>query len=110
VRLARLAEQPDGDRVTVFPAGASDVPLPERIAAVAGLHMIGHLAPAERRSLFAAVAVRLAPGAPVVLNVQAPDTAVEVLEFPPFGVSLGRCATWAPGARRPPDPTTSAGR
>lgn len=90
VLLARLSGRGDADRVTVFPTGAAQLPLPERVAAAAGLHMIGHLAPAERRALFTALMPRLAPGAPVVFNVQPPDTAVEVPETPPFGVTVGR--------------------
>lgn len=89
VLLARVAAHPDRDRVTVYPGGASDVPLPEAIAAVVGMHMIGHLPAPERRALLLALAGRLAPGAPVVFNVQPPDTAVEVPEFPPFAVPVG---------------------
>ncbi|RSM69664.1 class I SAM-dependent methyltransferase [Kibdelosporangium aridum] len=90
VLLARLSDRHDTDRVTVFPCGATQLPLPERVAAAIGMHMIGHLAPAERRALFSALMPRLAPGAPVVFNVQPPGTAVEVPEFPPFGVTVGR--------------------
>jgi SAM-dependent methyltransferase len=87
--LARLADRSDRDRVTVYPGGASEVPLPDRIAAVSGMHMIGHLNPAERSALFRALAARLAPGAPVAFTVQPPDTAVEVPQFPPFSVQIG---------------------
>lgn len=90
VLLARLSARRDADRVTVFPVGATQLPLPERIAAASGMHMIGHLAPAERRALFTALMPWLVPGAPVVFNVQPPDTAVEVPETPPFGVTVGR--------------------
>jgi hypothetical protein len=90
VLLARLSARPDTDRVTVFPGGAAQLPLPERIAAATGMHMIGHLTPDERRALFAALIPRLAPGAPVVFNVQPPETAIEVPEFPPFGVTVGQ--------------------
>lgn len=90
VLLARLSARPDSDRVTVYPCGAAALPLPERVAAAVGMHMIGHLPPDERRALFAALIPRLAPGAPVVLNVQPPDTPVEVPDFPPFGVDIGR--------------------
>lgn len=90
VLLARLAAREDRDRVTVFPVGATELPLPDRIAAVVGMHMIGHVAPAQRRTLFAELMPRLAPGAPLVFNVQPPDTAVEVPEWPPFGTTVGR--------------------
>jgi len=104
VLLARLSARGDADRVTVFPSGASQLPLPERIAAAIGMHMIGHLAPAERRALFSALMPRLAPGAPVVFNVQPPDTAVEVPETPPFGVTVGRLRYEGRGRAEPIGP------
>jgi hypothetical protein len=81
--------QSDRDRVTVHRGGASDVPLPDRIAAVAGINMIGHLTPAERSALFRSLAARLTPCAPAVFTVQEPDTTVEVPELPPFSVPVG---------------------
>jgi hypothetical protein len=104
VLIARLAARPDAARITVQPLGASDLPLPERIAAVAALHMIGHLAPAERRALFRTLAPRLSPGAPVVINVQPPDTAVEVPEFPPVGVTVGTLRYEGTGSATPVGP------
>jgi SAM-dependent methyltransferase len=80
VLLARLADR-GTDRVTVFPGGATDAPLQDRIAAVVGMHMVGHLAPPDRKRLWATVAERLAPGGPVVLNVQPPAAAEPVPEF-----------------------------
>jgi SAM-dependent methyltransferase len=88
VLLARLADR-GTDRVTVFPGGASEAPLPDRIAAVVGMHMVGHLAPPERKRLWAAVAGRLSPGGPVVLNVQPPAAAEVVPEFPWMTVTVG---------------------
>lgn len=89
VLLARLSGRGDRDRITVFPGGAAELPLPERVAAVVGINMIGHLAPECRRALFSELMPRLAPGAPVVFNVQPPDTAVEVPEWPPIAVTVG---------------------
>lgn len=99
VLLARFSVRRDAGRVTVFPTCAAQLPLPERVAAATGLHMIGHLATAERRVLFTALMPRLAPGAPAVFNVQPPDTAVEVPETPPFGVTAGRLRYEGKGAR-----------
>ena len=105
VLLARLVDRPGGaERVTVHPGTASDAPLPDRLAAVAGLHMIGHLSADERRALFAALAPRMAPGAPVVLNVQPPETAREVPEFPPFGVTVGALRYEGTGSAVPTGP------
>lgn len=104
ILLARLAGRPDADRLTVYPAGAADVPLPDRLAAVIGLHMIGHLAPKQRRRLWPALATRLSPGAPVVVNVQPPDTAVAVLPTPPLVVTQGRLTYRGTGSAVPTGP------
>ena len=104
VLLARLAGRPDSARLTVYPGGATQVSLPDRLAAVVGLHMVGHLSPTQRRTLWPAVAERLAPGAPVVFNVQPPDTAVAIPEFPPTGVTVGRLTYQGTGSAEPTGP------
>jgi SAM-dependent methyltransferase len=103
VLLARLADR-DIDRVTVFPGGASEVPLPDRIAAVVGMHMAGHLAPPDRKRLWAAVADRLPPGGPVVLNVQPPYAAEAVPEFPWMTVTVGGLRYEGTGSAVPTGP------
>lgn len=104
ILLARLAGRVDAERLTVYPAGVADVPLPDRIAAVVGLHMVGHLRPDQRRALWPRLAERLAPDAPVVLNVQPPDTAVEIPEFPPTRVQVGQLTYEGTGSARPTGP------
>lgn len=104
ILLARLSGRGDASRVTVFPAGAADAPLPDRIAAVVGMHMVGHLPPRERRALWARLAERLTPGAPVVFNVQPPDTAVAVPEWPPLRMQVGRLTYEGTGNARPTGP------
>ena len=103
VLLARLADRAT-DRVTVYPGGATEVPLPDRIAAVVGVHMVGHLAPPDRKRLWAAVAERLAPGGPVVLNVQPPATAEAVPEFPWMGAPVGGLVYEGTGSAEPTGP------
>jgi hypothetical protein len=103
VLLARLADR-DAERVTVFPGGATEVPLPDRLAAVVGMHMVGHLAPADRKRLWAAVAERLVPGGPVVLNVQPPEAAEPVPEWPWSGVTVGGLAYEGTGSAEPTGP------
>jgi hypothetical protein len=92
------------DRVTVFPGGATEVPLPDRLAAVVGMHMVGHLPPAERKRLWTAVADRLVPGGPVVLNVQPPGAAEPVPEWPWSGVTVGELAYEGTGSAEPTGP------
>jgi hypothetical protein len=104
VLLARLSGRQDAARLSVFPDGATQVPLPDRLAAVVGLHMVGHLAPGDRTRLWPALAARLAPGAPVVVNVQPPDTAVAVPEFPPTRVTVGRFTYQGTGSAEPTGP------
>jgi hypothetical protein len=103
VLLSRLADRGTG-RVTVFPGGATEVPLPDRIAAVVGMHMVGHLAPPDRKRLWATVAERLSPGAPVVLNVQPPATAEAVPEFPWMTVTVGGLVYEGTGSAQPSGP------
>jgi hypothetical protein len=103
VLLARLADRGIG-RVTVFPGGATEVPLPDRIAAVVGMHMVGHLAPPDRKRLWTAVVDRLAPGGPVVLNVQPPATPEVVPEFPWMGASVGGLVYEGTGSAEPTGP------
>jgi hypothetical protein len=89
ILLARLADRGALGRVTVHPGTASDLPLPDRLAGIVGLNMIGHLAADERARLWADAVARLAPGGPVVLNVQPPETAIAVPPFPWFGTTVG---------------------
>ncbi|MEV1293162.1 class I SAM-dependent methyltransferase [Pseudonocardia sp. NPDC049635] len=104
VLLGRLEEIAGAERVTVYPGGAVEVPLPERLSAVVGMHMVGHLPPQDRRALWKALAARLAPGAPVVLQVQPPYTAVPVPPFPPIGVVRGAVRYEGTGRAEPTGP------
>jgi Methyltransferase domain len=103
VLLARLADR-GTDRVTVFPGGATEVPLPDRITAVVGMHMVGHLAPADRKRLWAAITEHLSPGGPVVLNVQPPAAAEAVPEFPWMSVAVGGLRYEGTGSAAPTGP------
>jgi SAM-dependent methyltransferase len=91
VLLARVAADPELRRgVTVVASTAQDVLLPDRVGAVLAMNMIGHLSAGERRALWTSLASRLAPGAPLVVNVQAPFTPEPVppSDFP--AVQVGR--------------------
>lgn len=78
VLLGRLHGPDTVDRLTVVPAGAEEVELPATLSAVVAVNMIGHLDPDARAALWAALAPRLRPAAPLVVNVQWPPEAVEV--------------------------------
>ncbi|WP_232667681.1 class I SAM-dependent methyltransferase [Pseudonocardia sp. TRM90224] len=103
VLLARLADR-DEQRVTVLPCGALDVPLPERLAAVVGMHMVGHLPPDDRRRLWPELARRLAPDAPAVFNVQPPATATAVPAWPWTGATIGGSTYEGTGEAEPTGP------
>lgn len=104
VLLARLHDHPEGDRVTVHPVQAQELPLPAEIAAVVGVHMIGHLPPPDRHALFTALADRMLPGAPLVVNAQPPATAEPVPAWPPFGVTRGGLTYEGTGSAAPIGP------
>lgn len=103
VLLARLAGR-GGGRLTVQPCGALEAHLPHGIGGVVGMHMIGHLPPADRARLWAAVAERLTPGAPVVVNVQPPETVSAVPAFPWSGVTVGELTYEGTGHADPAGP------
>ena len=101
VLLARLTDRGATGRVTVFPGSAGQAPLPPRLAATVGLHMVGHLAPPARAALWDDLARRLAAGAPLVLNVQPPPAAVEVPPLPWSGVRVGELTYEGTGRAEP---------
>jgi hypothetical protein len=89
--LARVAADADlRARVTVVAASAEDAVLPSRAAAVLALNMIGHLAPDDRRALWARAARILPPGAPLLTNAQPPETATVVPDTVFAEVRVGR--------------------
>ncbi|MFU8849521.1 class I SAM-dependent methyltransferase [Micromonospora sp. SL1-18] len=102
VLLSRVAADADlRDRVTVLADDALGAPLPERLGAVLAANMIGHLPPQERREFWHRVAARLAPGAPLVVNLQ-PPAELAVVGFTTFGaVRIGRYTYEGGGAAEP---------
>ncbi|MBU6535672.1 Gfo/Idh/MocA family oxidoreductase [Streptomyces mayonensis] len=70
ILTSRLAEDPGtAERVTVLPDAANDLVLPDRICGVVACGMLGHLDPDRRRALLRDLAARLAPGAPLVVEL-----------------------------------------
>lgn len=77
VLLSKVYDDPElARRVTVLDTDAQHATLPDRLGAVTAMNMIGHLDRADRRALWATLAKRLAPGAPIVLNLQPPGSAI----------------------------------
>ncbi|NGM15859.1 class I SAM-dependent methyltransferase [Verrucosispora sp. WMMA2044] len=107
VLLSRMAARPDlRRRVTVVAADALGADLPARLGAVLAMNMIGHLDPDGRRTFLRRVAERLAPGAPLVLNLQPPAEPTPV-PFAVFGtVSVGRHTYEGGGSAEPSGPDT----
>lgn len=91
VLMARVGSDDDLlRRVTVVAGDLESVRSPERFSAVLAMNMIGHLDRTARKGFWAALASRLAPSAPVLVNLQLPDEAVEVAEVPVAAVTMGR--------------------
>ncbi|MEJ3655080.1 class I SAM-dependent methyltransferase [Actinomycetes bacterium KLBMP 9759] len=88
VLLGRIAAHPQAHRLTVRACRAQDLVLPDRISAVLGAHMAGHLDAASRHALWRTLAARLTPGAPVMLTVEPPDSVRTVPELPPVEVTV----------------------
>ncbi|TDC49752.1 class I SAM-dependent methyltransferase [Jiangella ureilytica] len=77
-------------RVTVVGGDLDAVRTPEPFAAVLAMNMIGHLDRTARKVFWTSLARRLAPGGPLVVNLQPPSEAVEVMETPASAVVVGR--------------------
>jgi hypothetical protein len=66
--------------VTVQAADVASMRLPAEVGGVMAISMVGHLSPARRAAFFADTRKRLAPGAPLIVNLQPP---AEVTTIPP---------------------------
>ena len=102
VLLARVASDADlSERVTVVAGDATGVPLPTPLGAVVALNMLGHLDRAARARFFSRVGRRLAPGSPLVLNVQPPATPTAIPYFTFGTVGVGRYRYEGGGSAEP---------
>lgn len=107
VLLARCAADADlSARVTVVAGDALGVDLPDRLGAVLAANVVGHLDPAGRREVWRRVADRLAPGAPLVVNLQPPAEAVSLPETTFGAVQVGRQTYEVSGGAEPTGPDT----
>ena len=102
VLLARIASDADlRERVTVVAGDATGVPLPAQLSAVVAVNMLGHLDRAARSRFFSRVSRRLAPGAPLVVNVQPPATPTDI-PYARFGtVRVGKYRYEGGGSAEP---------
>ncbi|MEO3924911.1 class I SAM-dependent methyltransferase [Micromonosporaceae bacterium B7E4] len=102
VLLSRLAGNGSlRRRVTVVAAGIEAGPLPSRLGGALAINMLGHLNPQRRRLFWADLRARLAPSAPLIVNLQPP---AEVTAVPPttFGtVTIGEHTYEGSGEARP---------
>ena len=96
-------------RVTLVAERAEAAELPDRLGGVLAMNMIGHLDPAARRDLWRRIAGRLAPGAPLVVNVQPPARAEVVPESEFTWFRSGVTATSAVDVPNPPVRRPSCG-
>lgn len=105
VLMARLMDDSGmAARVTVLAGNAETADLPDRLGGVLAMNMIGHLDPGARRELWRRIADRLAPGAPLVVNVQPPARAEAVPEAEFISVPVGRHRYVGSGRAEPAGP------
>lgn len=91
VLLSRLAANDDlRRRVTVQASTVDGMRLPGRLGGVLAINMIGHLAAPERRQLWSDLRPRLAPTAPLVVNLQPPAEPTAIPESAFASVPIGR--------------------
>jgi hypothetical protein len=102
VLLSRLAAN-DGlrHRVTVQATDVDGMRLPPRLGGVLAINMIGHLTPAQRRHLWADLRPRLAPAAPLIVNLQPPAEPTVVPDSPFTSVPIGHRTYQGSGGARP---------
>ncbi len=101
--MARLMDDESlAARVTVIAAQAETAHLPDRLGGALALNMIGHVAPHDRAELWRRLAERLAPGAPLVVNVRPPARAEAVPEFEFTSIPVG-AYRYAGSGRAEPD-------
>ncbi|MGI5215291.1 class I SAM-dependent methyltransferase [Plantactinospora sp. CA-290183] len=102
VLLSRLADNATlRTRVTVVAAGIQAWQPPARLGGVLAMNMLGHLDPEQRRTLWADLRARLAPSAPLIVNLQPP---AEVTTVPPTdfaAITIGGRTYQGGGEARP---------
>jgi SAM-dependent methyltransferase len=99
--FTRLGDNPDlARRVTVLPATAAEAVLPDRLSGALLANAVSDLSPAHRRALWRSLAQRLAPGAPLVVNLGVPGGA------PPTRIRVGRREYRNTGVAVPGEPGT----
>jgi SAM-dependent methyltransferase len=105
VLLSRVVSDPRlRERVTVMAADALGADLPNRLGAVIAVNMIGHLTPDDRRTFWRRIGGRLAPGAPLVVNLQSPAEP-ETIPYTTFGaVQVGSYTYEGGGGAEPAGP------
>lgn len=79
-------------RITVLDTDVHHATLPERLGAVTAMNMIGHLDRDDRRALWVSLAERLGPVAPIVLNLQPPNSAIVLPDTRFTEIRIGRRA------------------
>jgi SAM-dependent methyltransferase len=102
VLLSRLAAaEPLRRRVTVLATDVGGMRLPARVGGVLAINMIGHLSPQRRREFWADLRQRLAPGAPLIVNLQPPAEVTTIPESPFVSVPIGGRTYQGSGGARP---------
>jgi SAM-dependent methyltransferase len=89
--MSRVAEDDDlARRVTIVDTDFQSAALPDRISAVIGMNLLGHLDTATRDTLWQVLAKTLAPNGRAVFNIFPPTHPQVVAETPVGTVTIGR--------------------
>ncbi|MFC0508879.1 class I SAM-dependent methyltransferase [Micromonospora costi] len=102
VLLSRLAASESlRPRVTVVASGIEDWRPPSRLGGVLAINMLGHLSPQRRRQLWQELRARLAPSAPLIMNLQPPAEVADVPATVFATVTIGGHTYEGSGEARP---------
>jgi SAM-dependent methyltransferase len=100
--LARIAgDAAMRSRVTVLDSDLLSADLPDRIAGLVAMNVIGHFTPADRQRIWELLAQRLTPGGRAVLNLYPPHEPQVVPPSQLAEVTLGRRRYRGSAAARP---------
>ncbi|MEE6262604.1 class I SAM-dependent methyltransferase [Plantactinospora sonchi] len=102
VLLSRLVDNESlRPRVIVIAAGIQDWMPPARLGGVLAMNMLGHLDPEQRRTLWADLRERLAPSAPLIVNLQPPAEVTTIPPTPFASITIGGRTYQGSGEARP---------
>lgn len=103
--LARIVDDEDlARRVTVLAADVAHAQLPERVAGLIAMNVLGHLSAGERREFWALLAEKLTPDGRAVVTIAPPTRPEPVPEAPVARARIGRLRYTGSASAEPAGP------